>query len=77
MAALSEHNQWQDESGVWRPERRSGVDRRSLSKADGEQYKESRKAFRRRADRELYERDHKAMIKEALEDFAEEHGGHL
>jgi hypothetical protein len=26
---------------------------------------------------ELYETDHKQMIKEALEDFAEEHGGHL
>ncbi len=74
---MCERNQWQDESGVWRAERRSGIDRRALAPSEGEQYKESRKAFRRRVDREVYERDHKAMIKEALEDFAEEHGGHL
>lgn len=77
VVALSDGKQWQDELGNWQPERRSGVDRRSLGRAESEQYKESRKAFRRKADRELYERDHKAMIKEALEDFAEEHGGHL
>jgi hypothetical protein len=68
---------WRDEQGNWRPERRSGPDRRLLAGAESEQYKERRKVFRRKMDREIYERDHKTMIREALEDFAEEHGGHL
>ena len=74
---MSDRHEWQDESGNWHLERRSGPDRRNNNNAEGEQFKELRKAFRRRADRELYEREHKAMIKEALEDFAEEHGGRL
>lgn len=73
---MSAGKQWQDESGVWHVERRSGTDRRA-TQTDGELHREKRKAFRRRVDRELFERDHKTMIKEALEDFAEEHGGHL
>jgi len=68
--------QWQDATGTWHADRRTSVDRRSLQ-GDSEQYKERRKVFRRKMDREVYERDHKAMIREALEDFAEEHGGHL
>ena len=32
--------------------------------------------FRRKADREMYETDQR-LIKEALEDFAEEHDGHV
>lgn len=67
---------WQDEAGQWHVDRRGGVDRRTLSH-DNEQYKERRKFFRRKMDRDVVERDHKSMIKEALEDFAEEHGGHL
>lgn len=34
---------------------------------------EQRKYYRRKADIELYEKDHKTMIKEALDEFAEEH----
>lgn len=73
---MSVNGHWRDEQGNQQPERRSGADRRLFS-TESEQYKEKRKFFRRKADRELYERDHKTMIKEALEDFAEEHGGHL
>lgn len=74
---MSNHLQWQDELGVWHVERRGVIDRRSLQGAESEQYKERRKAFRRKVDREVFERDHKDMIREALEDFAEEHGGAL
>ena len=65
---------YQDEDGNWQKDRRSGADRRG-GKESAE--RELRKSFRRKAGRELYERDHKLMIKEALDDFAEEHGGHL
>ena len=74
---MSTNGHWHDEHGNLHPERRAGVDRRLLQGSESEQYKERRKVFRRKADREIYERDHKTMIKEALEDFAEEHGGHL
>ena len=63
-----------DQDGKLQPDRRSGVDRRLVS---GAETHELRRIYRRKADRELYERDHKPMIKEALEDFAEEHDGHL
>lgn len=74
---MSTNGHWHDENGNQHPERRTGIDRRLLQGSESEQYKERRKVFRRRADREIFERDHKTMIKEALEDFAEEHGGHL
>lgn len=63
-----------DVEGNWQPDRRSGVDRRGQ---DSPRYHEQRKVFRRKADRELYERDHKPMIREALEEFAEEHNGRI
>lgn len=65
-----------DAEGQLRPDRRRGFDRRVLRREEASHH-EQRKYFRRQADRELYERDHKAMIKEALEDFAEDHGGRL
>jgi len=68
---------WIDASGNRQPERRSGVDRRNLQGNVPQEIRERRKLFRRKMDRELYERDHKIMIDEALSDFAEEHGGHL
>ena len=74
---MSTHGHWQDEQGNHHVERRTGVDRRLFQGTESEQYKEKRKIYRRKADREIYERDHKTMIREALEDFAEEHGGHL
>lgn len=77
MGVEVREGQWQDEVGHWHADRRSGIDRRTLAGADNEQYKERRKFFRRKLDHDIVERDHKSMIKEALEDFAEEHGGHL
>ena len=62
-------------TGERKPERRTGVDRRS--QRPSREMAERRRAFRRQADRERYETDHKRMIEEALEDFAEEHGGRL
>ena len=65
---------YRDSAGVWQPERRSGVDRRAGKPAEPWAH-ERRGMFRRQADRELYEKEHKQMIEEALEDFAEEHEG--
>lgn len=60
-----------DAEGNWCPERRKAVDRRNTGA--GALRHEQRKYYRRKADRELYETDHKAMIKDALDDFAEDH----
>jgi len=66
---------YQDKNGNWRPDRRKGgPDRRGPVAARDH---ERRRQFRRQIDRELYETDHKQQIEEALEDFAEEHGGRL
>jgi len=67
---------YKDKDGNWQVDRRSGIDRRDLTQASPVD-RERRTYFRRQADRELYERDHKKMIEEALEDFAEKHDGHL
>lgn len=67
---------YKDKEGKWQVDRRSGIDRRSL-KPESAVDRERRKIFRRQADRELYERDHKIMVEEALEEFAEKHDGHL
>jgi hypothetical protein len=67
---------YQDKYGRWQKDRRSGNDRRRGSASFPLEH-ERRKMFRRKQDRELLEKDHRAMIEDALEDFAEEHGGHL
>ncbi|MCK5863469.1 MAG: hypothetical protein KAH38_13345 [Candidatus Hydrogenedentes bacterium] len=67
---------YKDKAGVWQVDRRSGIDRRDLRPVSQINH-ERRKLFRRQADRELYERDHKIMVEEALKDFAEHHDGHL
>lgn len=64
-----------DANGELKPDRRKGADRRNSE--DGPRYHEQRKYYRRKIDREIYERDHKQMIEDALNDFAEEHDGHL
>ncbi|HPO14729.1 MAG TPA: hypothetical protein PLI09_14910 [Candidatus Hydrogenedentes bacterium] len=66
---------FKDKYGRWQAERRSGQDRRAIQPNAHDH--ERRKFFRRKADRELLNKDHKTMIEDALEDFAEEHGGHL
>lgn len=64
-----------DSQGNLQPDRRkTPVDRRAAGDALTH---DRRSTFRRKADRELYEKDHKIMIREALEDFAEEHDGRL
>ena len=65
-----------DKDDTWQVDRRSGIDRRDLKLASTID-RERRKIFRRQADRELYERDHKIMMEEALKEFAEDHNGHL
>ena len=62
-----------DRQGVWQRERRLASDRR---KGNNMYNHERRKMFRRKADRELYSKDHKQMIADALDDFAAEHSGH-
>ncbi|MBI1320874.1 MAG: hypothetical protein GC168_18265 [Candidatus Hydrogenedens sp.] len=71
---MSEHRKgfFQDANGNWVADRRTGVDRRSLQQ-DASAYREMRKFARRKADRELFEKDHKRMIQEALDEFAKEH----
>ncbi|HNR32019.1 MAG TPA: hypothetical protein PKI11_14100 [Candidatus Hydrogenedentes bacterium] len=66
---------YQDAEGNWHSDRRSGKDRRGV-RGDWSQ-DERRGLFRRQADREFYDREHKKAIEEALKDFAEEHGGRL
>jgi len=67
---------YKDKYGRWQLDRRSGGDRR-LARKDGELAHERRRMYRRKADRELLKTDHRAMINEALDEFAGEHGGHL
>ncbi len=69
---------YKDKYGRWQKDRRQGKDRRMT--AIGESYPlqhERRVMFRRKVDREVLEKDHQTMIREALDDFAEDHGGHL
>lgn len=68
---------YQDQFGNWHPDRRKGPDRRNLGPPGSYDDHERRKLFRRKADRELFERDHREMIKDALDDFAEKHNGRL
>lgn len=67
---------YKDKNGEWQVDRRSGKDRRH-GKKQGALDHERRRLFRRKADRELFDKDHKTMIDEALQEFAEDHGGHL
>jgi hypothetical protein len=67
---------YRDSAGIWQKDRRSGVDRRAGKPAEPWVH-ERRGIFRRQVDRELYEKEHKQMIEEALTEFAEEHEGHV
>ncbi|HIJ65045.1 MAG TPA: hypothetical protein HPP77_03770 [Candidatus Hydrogenedentes bacterium] len=70
-----QEDHYRDKYGRWQKERRGGRDRRR----DGQppEGHERRKIFRRKVDREFYEKSHREMIEEALEDFAAEHDGRL
>lgn len=76
MAQESPNGFYVDRYGNLQPDRRKAPDRRKITSSEWTT-PERRRLFRRQIDREVYERDHKIAIKEALEDFAEEHGGHL
>ena len=66
---------YQDDAGEWQHDRRSGKDRR---KSHGDKrHDDQRSFFRRKADRDFVEREAKQAIEDALDDFAEEHGGHV
>ena len=64
-----------DHLGDLKEDRRNNADRRGKVHKDVAE-RERRKFFRRKVDRTIYEKEHKAMIEEALEDFAEEHDNH-
>lgn len=67
---------YKDKYGRWQKDRRAGDDRRKMDKGKPLDH-ERRRMFRRKADREMLEKDHRVMIESALEDFAQEHDGHL
>lgn len=75
MTAEIRSGYYQDEAGGWHKERRSGKDRRG--NLSDWKHDERRQYFRRKADQEFYDHEHKREIEDALEDFASEHGGHL
>jgi len=72
---LHRQGHYMDADGNWHVERRSGEDRRA-GKVESAAQREQRKFLRRKMDREVYEREHKAMIREALDEFAAEHEQH-
>ena len=67
---------FKDKYGRWHADRRKTEDRRAMAKKDPFEH-ERRRMYRRKVDRELLEKDHRAMIEDALDDFAEEHGGQV
>lgn len=64
-----------DDAGEWQTERRSGKDRRKMH--PDKRHDDQRSSYRRKADREFIDREAKQAIEDALEDFAQEHGGHV
>lgn len=69
---------YKDKYGRWQKDRRQGGDRRANEIKDSYPLEhERRKVFRRKADREQLEQDHRVMIEDALDDFAAEHHGRL
>lgn len=67
---------YRDRDGKWQKDRRKSASRRNRG-AQLPMDHERRKHFRRKEDQEILERDHKPMINDALDEFAEEHDGHL
>ncbi len=60
-----------DLNGEWQKDRRKKPDRRATSpQADGDN---RRRHARRASDREILDREHKAMIRDALDEFSAEH----
>jgi hypothetical protein len=63
---------YRDHEGNWQRDRRTGPDRRAIAAARNADERR-RNAGRRKADLAFQEREHRAMIEDALADFAEEH----
>jgi len=76
---VTEHREgfYKDKYGRWQKDRRNGSDRRQQGGGDWSTEHERRKVYRRKADREILEREHRVMIEEALDEFAAEHDGHI
>jgi hypothetical protein len=72
MAGETRPGYYKDKYGQWQKERRVGPDRRRLRKEIHQ--RDRRTLSRRKADRVFLEKDHKEMIEDALEEFAEGHG---
>ncbi len=74
MSAEKRPGYFQDKTGEWHKDRRVVPDRRLLEgkKKDGDHHK--RNAGRRMVELGDADRDHRQMIREALDDFAAEHG---
>jgi hypothetical protein len=69
---------YKDKYGRWQKDRRQGKDRRKIQIGESFPLEHERRVmFRRKVDRETLERDHQSMIRDALDDFADGHGGHL
>jgi hypothetical protein len=68
VAPEQRNGYYRDRTGEWQRDRRVLQDRRSTNEQDGDQ--ERRARGRRKADLIDVDREHKAMINEALEDFA-------
>lgn len=68
---------YKDKYGVLQKDRRAMPDRRSLNPESYVHEHRRRRVSRRREDRERLDHDHHLMIDEALDDFAQEHGGHI
>ncbi len=68
---------YKDKYGRWQKDRRKGNDRRETGPGAMQREHRRRRVARRQDDRHRTDEDHRHMIDEALEDFAEEHDGHL
>lgn len=74
MSSEKREGYFKDKYGRWHEDRRTDGDRRDGA-ADGHDH-DRRKMFRRQADREML-KSTQQEINDALNDFAEEHDGHL
>lgn len=77
MAEEPREGYYKDRYGRWQQDRRTSNDRRGGKASGYPLAHERRRVYRRKIDRERFERDHRQHIKEALNEFAAEHNGHL
>lgn len=65
---------YKDHHGVWHRDRRVSTDRRKVGGAAAHHHDRRANFGRRKADQDITDRDHREAIREALEEFEEEHG---